>query len=35
MLLALHKVIFMEKEAVLLCATMQDAQGHIQLQSSV
>ena len=35
MLLVSHKIIFIEKEATLLCLTMRKREGHLQLQSSV
>ena len=34
MLVFLHKMVFIENEAALLCVTMHE-QGHLQLQSSV
>ena len=33
MLVFLHKMVFIENEAALLCVTMHE-QGHLQLQSS-
>ena len=35
MLVFSHKMVFIENEAALLCVTVGDVQGHLQLQSSV
>ena len=35
MLVFSHKMVFIENEAALLCVTMRELQGHLQLQFHV
>ena len=35
MLVFSHKMVFIKNETALLCATIGNVQGHLQLQSSV
>ena len=35
MLVFSHKMVFIKNEAAVLCVTMRERQGHLQLQSSV